>query len=67
MMSRPARSGEGNTPTDDEAKAKGQWAATAQEGVVPAPDDGGSDAPSELQAEDPAARELSPGHHDGVR
>jgi hypothetical protein len=42
----------GATPTDDEAKAKGEWAATAQEGVVPA-DDGGSDAPSELQAEDP--------------
>lgn len=42
----------GGTPTDGEAKAKGDWAATAQEGVVPA-GDGGSDAPSELLAEDP--------------
>ena len=42
----------GATPTDEEAAAKGEWAATAQEGVVPA-EDGGSDAPSQSLGSDP--------------
>lgn len=37
---------------EDEARAKGEWAATAQEGVVPA-ELGGSDAPSEVLPSDP--------------
>jgi hypothetical protein len=48
----PSEQRGGATPTDAEAKAKGEWAATAQDGVVP-PEQGGSDAPGELQAEDP--------------
>ncbi len=42
----------GSTPGEREAREKGPWAAKAAEGVVPA-ELGGSDAPSELQAEDP--------------
>jgi hypothetical protein len=41
-----------NKPGDDEAREKGEWASTAQEGIVPA-SEGGSDAPPELQGEDP--------------
>jgi hypothetical protein len=41
-----------NKPGDEEAREKGEWASTAQEGVVPA-EHGGSDAPPELQGEDP--------------
>jgi hypothetical protein len=39
-------------PGDDEAREKGPWAETAQDGIVPA-EQGGSDAPPELQPEDP--------------
>ena len=39
-------------PGDEEAREKGDWAATAQEGIVPA-EQGGSDAPPELQGDDP--------------
>jgi hypothetical protein len=42
----------GAPPGEQEAQEKGQWAARAREGVVPA-DLGGSDAPDDLQAEDP--------------
>jgi hypothetical protein len=43
----------GGAPTgDEEAREKGKWAETAQEGVVPA-ELGGSDAPPEIQPEDP--------------
>jgi hypothetical protein len=35
-----------------EAREKGEWAATAQDGIVPA-DLGGSDAPREMLDEDP--------------
>src|SRR4051812_12527824 len=41
-----------NKPGDDEAREKGEWAATAQEGIVPA-EQGGSDAPPSLQPDDP--------------
>jgi hypothetical protein len=41
-----------NKPGDKEAHEKGEWASTAQEGIVPA-GQGGSDAPPELQPEDP--------------
>ena len=41
-----------NKPDDAEAAEKGEWASTSQEGIVPA-EQGGSDAPSSLQGEDP--------------
>lgn len=41
-----------NKPGDEEAREKGEWAQTAQEGIVPA-SQGGSDAPAELQGDDP--------------
>ncbi len=49
---RPTEQVGGTSPSDEEAREKGAWAAKAQEGVVPARL-GGSDAPEELQAEDP--------------
>jgi hypothetical protein len=42
----------GTTPGAGEAREKGEWAATADEGIVPA-ELGGSDAPREMLAEDP--------------
>ncbi len=48
----PSEQRGGPTPGEAEAGAKGSWAATAEEGVVPA-ELGGSDAPSELLPEDP--------------
>lgn len=42
----------GSVPGKDEARAKGPWAAKAQDGVVPA-DLGGSDAPADLLSKDP--------------
>jgi hypothetical protein len=51
-MQRPSEQRGGPTPSDEEAREKGQWAETAQEGVVPA-DLGGSDAPPEKLDEDP--------------
>src|SRR3954453_16093065 len=45
--------GGGGTPRDEkEAREKGEWGPPAAEGVVPA-EHGGSDAPSEMLAEDP--------------
>ncbi len=49
---KPTEQRGGSVPGDDEARAKGPWAAKAQDGVVPA-DLGGSDAPAELLPEDP--------------
>jgi hypothetical protein len=42
----------GTTPDEREARKKGEWGATAGEGVVP-PELGGSDAPREMLPEDP--------------
>ena len=44
---KPSEQRGGTTPGDAEARAKGEWAATAQEGIVPA-ELGGSDAPGEI-------------------
>jgi hypothetical protein len=41
-----------NKPGDEEAREKGEWASTSQEGIVPA-EQGGSDAPPDLQGADP--------------
>ena len=49
---RPTEQRGGTTPGPREAAEKGPWAAKAAEGVVPA-ELGGSDAPSELQDDDP--------------
>jgi hypothetical protein len=49
---KPSEQRGGTTPDDAEAREKGQWAGTADEGIVPA-DLGGSDAPREMLAEDP--------------
>jgi hypothetical protein len=49
---RPTEQRGGGTPGPEEAGAKGEWAATAQDGLVPA-QLGGSDAPREMLDEDP--------------
>lgn len=49
---KPSEQRGGGTPDDAEAREKGEWAATASDGVVPA-DLGGSDAPREMLDEDP--------------
>jgi hypothetical protein len=48
----PSEQRGGTTPDEAEARAKGEWAARADEGVVP-PELGGSDAPREMLADDP--------------
>lgn len=48
----PSEQRGGSTPSEAEARAKGPWAAKADQGVVPA-DLGGSDAPREMLADDP--------------
>ena len=49
---KPSEQRGGTTPDAAEARAKGEWAGTAAEGIVPA-ELGGSDAPRELLEEDP--------------
>lgn len=48
----PSEQRGGTTPDAEEAREKGPWAAKAAEGIVPA-ELGGSDAPEEMQADDP--------------
>ena len=48
----PSEQRGGTTPGEREAAEKGQWAASAREGVVPA-ELGGSDAPREMLDDDP--------------
>lgn len=49
---KPSEQRGGTTPGGDEAREKGQWAAAARDGVVPA-ELGGSDAPPDMLADDP--------------
>ena len=49
---KPSEQRGGTTPDAAEARAKGEWAGTEAEGIVPA-DLGGSDAPRELLEDDP--------------
>jgi hypothetical protein len=49
---KPSEQRGGTTPDEAEARAKGPWAATADDGIVPA-ELGGSDAPREMLSEDP--------------
>ena len=51
-MEKPSEQRGGSTPDEEEAGEKGEWAAKADEGVVPA-ELGGSDAPREMLDEDP--------------
>jgi hypothetical protein len=51
-MEKPSEQRGGTTPDDDEAREKGAWAETSQDGIVPS-ELGGSDAPLELLDEDP--------------
>jgi hypothetical protein len=48
----PSEQRGGTTPDEAEMREKGQWAETAAEGIVPA-GLGGSDAPSDMLADDP--------------
>ena len=48
----PSEQRGGGTPDEAEAREKGEWASTSDEGIVP-PDLGGSDAPREMLADDP--------------
>jgi hypothetical protein len=49
---KPSEQRGGTTPGDQDAREKGEWAGTAQDGVVPA-ELGGSDAPREMLDDDP--------------
>jgi hypothetical protein len=48
----PSEQRGGSAPGREETREKGEWAATAQDGLVPA-ELGGSDAPREMLDEDP--------------
>ena len=52
MSEKPSEQRGGTTPDEEEGREKGEWGATADEGVVP-PDLGGSDAPREMLPEEP--------------
>ncbi len=49
---KPSEQRGGTTPDEAEIREKGEWAASANEGVVPA-ELGGSDAPEEMLSADP--------------
>jgi hypothetical protein len=49
---KPSEQRGGTTPGEQEAREKGEWAAQADEGIVPA-ELGGSDALDEMLADDP--------------
>ena len=61
---RPSEQRGGTTPGDDEARAKGDWAASAQDGVVPA-GLGGSDAPEEILEDAPGMSDAALGEPTG--
>jgi hypothetical protein len=61
---KPSEQRGGTTPGDEEARAKGEWAASAQDGVVPA-ELGGSDAPDEMLADAPAMSDAALGQTTG--
>ena len=49
---KPSEQRGGTTPDKDEARVKGSWAGSVDQGIVPA-ELGGSDAPEELLGDDP--------------
>ena len=58
--SNPSEQRGGTKPDDQEAREKGEWAATSQDGIVPA-EDGGSDAPPEMRDDDPELKSAALG------
>jgi hypothetical protein len=63
-MEKPSEQRGGTTPGDEEAAAKGEWAASAQDGIVPA-ELGGSDAPEEMLEDAPGMRDAALGRTTG--
>ena len=63
-MTDPKEQRGGTTPDEAEAKGKGPWAGASGEGIVPA-QDGGSDAPPEMLAEDPELKSSALGRTTG--
>ena len=63
-MENPSERRGGTQPDDEEARAKGEWAETAQEGVVPA-ELGGSDAPEEMLEDAPGMSDAALGRTTG--
>jgi hypothetical protein len=61
---KPSEQRGGPTPGDEEARAKGEWAAGAQKGVVPA-ELGGSDAPEEILEDAPGMSDAALGRTTG--
>jgi len=61
---KPSEQRGGTTPGDAEARAKGDWAGTAQEGIVPA-ELGGSDAPPEMLEDAPGMDDAALGRTTG--
>ena len=49
---KPTEQRGGTTPDETEARVKGEWAGSVDQGIVPA-ELGGSDAPEELLGDDP--------------
>ena len=60
----PSEQRGGTTPGDAEARAKGAWAETAQDGIVPA-ELGGSDAPPEMLEDAPGMDDAALGRTTG--
>src|SRR3954451_22032068 len=52
IMAGPSEQRGGASPSEDELRKKGEWARTADGGIVPA-EGGGNDAPEEMTGEDP--------------
>jgi hypothetical protein len=61
---KPTEQRGGTTPGGEEAEEKGQWASTAEEGMVPTRL-GGSDAPEEMLDDDPQLGSSVLGHTTG--
>src|SRR6188472_3172936 len=55
----------GTNPGEEETRAKGDWVGAAKDGIVPA-ELGGSDAPAELQGEDPEYSSSALGRTTGI-
>ena len=62
---KPSEQRGGTTPDETEAREKGSWAGSADQGIVPA-ELGGSDAPKELLGDDPELGSAVLGKNDRV-
>jgi len=61
---KPSEQRGGTTPGDAEARTKGGWAGTAQDGIVPA-ELGGSDAPADMLEDAPEMDDAALGRTTG--